>query len=63
MKTTVTLLKTMIYVGALESLENVTKAVMRLPKYLRKRFYRDFKIINYNEREIKVEIFKKWLGE
>ena len=51
------------YDGALKSVENITKVVIRLPKYLRKTFYRNFKIINYNEREMNLEIFENWLGE
>ena len=51
------------YDGALKSVENVTKAVMRLPKYLRQKFYCDFNIINYNEREMNLEIFENWLDE
>ena len=53
----------MDYDETLKSVENVTKAVMRLPKYLRQKFYRNFKIINYNEREMNLEIFENWLGE
>ena len=51
------------YDGALKSVENVTKAVMRLPKYLRQKLYRDLKIINYNEREMNLEIFENQLGK
>ena len=36
---------------------------MRLPKYLPQKFYRDFKIINYNGREMNLKIFENWLGE
>ena len=36
---------------------------MRLPKYLRQTFYRNFKIINYNEREMNLEVFDNQLGE
>ena len=63
LKTTVTWLKTMGYDGALKSVENVTKAVMRLRKYLRQKFYRNFKIIDYNERRINLEIFENWVNE
>ena len=63
LKTTVTRLKAMDYDGVLTSVENVTKAVMGLPKYLRQKFYRDFKIINYNKREMNLEIFENWLSE
>ena len=63
LKTIVTWLKTMGYDGTLKSMENASKAVMRLPKYLRQKFYHNFKIINYNEREMNVEIFENWLDE
>ena len=63
LKTIVTWLKTMGHDGALKSVENLTKAVMRLPKYLRQKFYCRFKIINYNEREMNLEIFENWLGK
>ena len=49
--------------GALKSVEKVTKAVMCLPKYLRQTFYRDFKIIHYNERDMNLKVFENWLGE
>ena len=62
-KTIVTWRKTMDYDETLKSVENVTKAVMRLPKYLRQKFYRNFKIINYNEKEMNLEKIKNWLGE
>ena len=58
LKTIVTWLKTMGYDGALKSVESVTKAVMRLRKYLRQKFSLNFKIISYNEREINLEIFE-----
>ena len=51
------------YDGVLKSIKNVTKAVMRLLKYLQQTFYHDFKIINYNKREMNLEIFQNWLGE
>ena len=63
LQTTMTWLKTMGYNGALKSIENVTKAVRRLQKYLRYNFYRDDKIINYNKREMNVEIFENWLAK
>ena len=53
----------MRYDKAPKSVENVTKAVMRLPKYLWQKFYGDFKIINDNEEEINLEVFLDWLGE
>ena len=53
----------MDYDGALKSMENVTKAVMCLLKYLWEKFYPDFKIINYSKREMSLETFEIWLGE
>ena len=63
LKSIVTRLKTMGYDEALKSVEKVIEAVMGLPKYLRQKFYRNFKIINYNEKEINLEILENWLGE
>ena len=63
MKTTVNWIKTMGYDGALKSVENINKVVMRLPKILRQKFYREFKIINYKEREMNLKVFENWLGE
>ena len=56
-QTTITWLKTMGHDGVLKSVENITKAVRRLPNYPRYSFCHDFKIINYNEREMSIEIF------
>ena len=44
-------------------MENVTKAVLRLPKYLWQKLYGDFKIINDIEEEINLEVFLNWQGE
>ena len=62
LKTIVTWLKTMGYDGALKSVENVTKAVMRLPKYLLQKFYHNFKIINYNKKKNEPRNFGKLVG-
>ena len=47
----------MCYDKAPKSMENVTKAVLRLPKYLWQKLYGDFKIINDIEEEINLEVF------
>ena len=39
-------LKSMGYNSAIQSVENVTKAVMRLPRFMRSKFYQDFKMYN-----------------
>ena len=53
----------MCYDKAPKSMENVTKAVLRLPKYLWQKLYGDFKIINDIEEEINLEVFLNWQGE
>ena len=53
----------MDYNAGLKSVENLTNSVMLLPKYIRHKFYRDFKIINSNDREMNLEIIKSCLGE
>ena len=63
LKNTVTWLKKIGYDGALKSVKKVTKAVMRLPKYLRQKFYHGFKTINYTKMEMNLEIYENWLGE
>lgn len=62
-KTTIICLKTMDYKAGLKSVENLTNSVMLLPKYIRHKFYRDFKIINSNDGEMNLEIIKSCLGE
>ena len=62
LKTTVTWLNSMEYKAAINSTENVTKAVMRLPKYMRSKFYRDFEGKLYSESDYNLEIFERWLG-
>ena len=51
------------YGRMLKFLENVTKAVMHLPKYLQQKFCCDFKIVNYSHKEKVLEIFKNWFDE
>ena len=53
----------MCYDKAPKSMENVTNAVLRLPKYLWQKLYGDFKIIYDNEEEINLELFLDWWGE
>ena len=56
LKTIVTWLKTMGYDGERNQGCHATK-------YLRQKFYRSFKIINYNEREMNLELFENSFGE
>ena len=43
LKTTVIWLSSMGYHSAIRSTDNITKAVTRLPNYLRNKFYKEFK--------------------
>ena len=51
------------YHSAIRSTDNITKAVTRLPNYLRNKFFKEFKS-NYID-EIKVDLleFSRWLDE
>ena len=48
--------------SAINSIENTTKAITRLPRYLRSKFYRDFKDAKLNKQTLNLTTFKKWLG-
>ena len=50
------------YNTAIKSTESVTKAVVRLPKYMRSKFYRDFEGKLDDETEYNLEVFERWLG-
>ena len=62
LKATVTWLVSMGYNAAIKSAESVTKAVVRLPKYMRSKFYRNFEEKLYDETEYNLEVFEKWPG-
>ena len=57
-----TWLVSMGYNAAIKSTESATKAVVRLPKYIRSKFYRDFEGKLYDETEYNLEVFERWLG-
>ena len=50
------------YVSSLRSTDNVIKAVLRLPKYLRMSFYKQFTAENFDEENINLIKFESWLG-
>ena len=51
------------YNSAIQSVENVTKAVMRLPRFMRLKFYQDFKDSTYDNNDLNLErVFEKWLA-
>ena len=60
-KGAVTWLTSMGYTSSLKSTENVTKAVLRLPKQLRSSFYEKFTSKYFNEEQINLIEFEKWL--
>ena len=47
--------------SAINSIENATKAIARLPRYLRSKFYRDFKDANLNNQSLNLTTFEIWL--
>ena len=50
------------YNSVIQSVENVTKAVMRLSRFMRSKFYQDFKDLNYDINDLNLEYFEKWLA-
>ena len=53
----------MEYNSAIQSVENLSKAVMRLPRFMRSKFYQDFKESTYNSSDLNLEHFEKWLAK
>ena len=47
---------------AINLIENTTKAITRLPRYLRFKFYRDFKDPKINNQTLNLTTFEIWLG-
>ena len=62
LRSTVIWLKSMGYNSAIQSVKNVTKAVMRLPRFMRSKFYQDFKDSTYDNNDLNLEYFEKWLA-
>ena len=50
------------YFPSANSTENVTKSVMRLPKILRTSYYKRFDDTNFNESNINLILFERWLA-
>ena len=51
------------YNSAIQSVESVTKAVMRLPRFMRSKFFQDFKDSTYGSNDLNLEYFDKWLAK
>ena len=62
LKSVITWLNSMGDTSAINSIENTTKAITSLPKYLRYKFYRDFKDAKLNNQSLNLTTFKIWLG-
>ena len=48
--------------AAIKSTEGITKAVHRLPKYMKSKFQRDFEEKLYGETKYNLQVFERWLG-
>ena len=54
-------LQSMGYISAIKSTENVTKTIIRLPKPLRTKFYREMKTSSYNGNNKNLLVLERWL--
>ena len=62
LKSVITWLNSMGDTSAINSIENTTKAISRLPRYPRSKFYRDFKDAKLNNQSLNLTTFEIWLG-
>ena len=62
LKSVITWLNSMGDTSAINSIENTTKAITRLPRYIRSKFYRDFKDAKLNNQSLNLTKFEIWLG-
>ena len=62
LKSVITRLNSMGDTSAINSIENTTKAITRLPRYLRSKFYRYFKDAKLNNQSLNLTKFKICLG-
>ena len=58
LKSVITWLNSMGDTSAINSIENTTKAITRLPRYLRSKFYRDFNDAKLNNQSLNLTTFK-----
>lgn len=63
LKTTVIWLSSMGYHSAIKSIDNITKAVTRLPNYLRNKFYKEFSNTDIDENKVDLIKFSNWLDQ
>ena len=62
LKTVITWLASVGYFSSVNSTENVTKAVKRLPRNLCTSYYKSFDDKNFNENNINLISFERWLA-
>ena len=62
LKSVITWLNSMADTSAINLKENTTKLITRLPRYLRSKFYRDFKDAKLNNQSLNLTKFKICLG-
>ena len=62
LKSVITWLNSMGDTSAINSIENTTKAITRLPRYIRSKFYRDFKDAKLNNQSLNLTKFEIWPG-
>ena len=60
LRSVITWLNSMCDTSAINSIENTMKAIIRLPRYLRSKFYRDFKDAKLNNQSLNLTKFEIW---
>ena len=63
MKSLITWLESIDNVSSANSIENISKAIIRLPKYRRSQFYKYFNENTFSNDHIKLKDFERWLGK
>ena len=59
----ITWLESIDNISSADSIENISKAVIRLPKNLRSQFYQDFKEDTSSNYHINLNNFETWFGK
>ena len=62
LKSVITWLNSIGDTSSINSIENTTKTITRLPRYLRSKFYRDFKDAKLNNQSLNLTTFEIWTG-
>ena len=62
LKTVIPWLTSMVYISSINSIENLTKTVVSLPKNLCTSYHKRFDDTNFNENNINLISFERWLA-